>query len=120
MTKGFVLHSAVCIPFSGAGGWLFIQLIHGEHERIDSVFVATYWFGFLVFVLSSWIFYWILQRRLAKPWIPAQLAALLIAGLVTTSIVWASHLYEPQQSAGQKTLLKPESDFVQPGDDGAG
>ena len=77
-------------PFSGAGDWLLVQLIHGEQNRIGSVFVATYWFGFLVFVLASWI----LHRRLAQPWVPAQLAALLIAGLATTLIVWVSHLHE--------------------------
>lgn len=114
MTQRFTLHIILCIFFAGLGWWLFLKLEYNGNDLINSIFVASYFFGFLVFVFFSWFFYWILHRRSTKIWIVAQLIALLIAIIATTAVLFVSHDHENRRKAEEEALLdKQEQEILQ-------
>ena len=118
MTLRFTLHSILCTFFTGLGWWLYLQLYKDGNGLINSISVASYWFGFLIFVLFSWFFYWILHRRSTKSWLIAQLIALLIAIIATLSILFISHQHENRRKAEKEALLlEQESQSLQSEED---
>ena len=106
MTTRFILHAILCIFFAAIGWWLYLQLENNGYTLITPLSVASYWFGFLIFVFFSWIFYWILHRRSTKSWAVAQFISLLIAIIATILIVVISHDHESQRKAEAEAFIK--------------
>lgn len=108
MTTRFILHVILCIFFAAIGWWLYLQLGKNGYTLITPLSVASYWFGFLIFVFFSWIFYWILHRRSTKSWAIAQLIALLIAITATISMLVISHDHENRRKAEEEAFIKKQ------------
>lgn len=114
MSLRFILHIAVCLLLAAAGWWLFTQLDETGHSSITSIQVAGYWFGILVFILFSWFFYWILNRRSTKAWFIAQGIAVVIAISSTVALLLISHIHEQQRKA-EEELLNQEPEILEQG-----
>ncbi len=71
---------------------------------MNSIPVASYWFGFLIFVLFSWLFYWPLHKFSAKSW----LIALLIAVTSTAAMLFIAREYENKINAEEKVLSQDQ------------
>lgn len=108
MTTRFILHVILCIFFAAIGWWLYLQLENNEYTLITPLSVASYWFGFLIFVFFSWIFYWILHRRSTKSWAVAQFISLLIAIIATISMLVISHDHENRRKAEEEAFIKKQ------------
>ena len=105
MTLRFTLHLLICVLLATFGYWLYTQLNISEYKFINSISVASYWFGFLVFLLFSWLLYWILHRRSLKAWAIAQFISVLIAVISTVALVVISHDHEDRRQADEETFL---------------
>ena len=108
MSLRFTLHFLICVLFAALGWWLFLQLRDNTSASITSIHVAGYWFGFLVFILFSWFFYWILHRRSTKAWFISLMIAGFIAVISTGAMVIVSHDHEQQRQAKQEVLNKDQ------------
>ena len=120
MSQRFVLHIILCIFLAGIGWWLYLQLSENEINSITSMSVASYWFGLLIFLFISWIFYWILHRRSTKAWLIALFIAFVISVVSTIALLIISHEHEQQrqealeQSEELEEQEVPELDALEP------
>lgn len=105
MTLRFTLHLLICVLLATFGFWLYMQLNINEYKFINSISVASFWFGFLIFLLFSWLFYWVLHRRSAKVWAIAQFISVLIAVISTAALLVISHDHEDRRQADEETFL---------------
>lgn len=105
MTLRFTLHLLICALLATFGYWLYMQLSINEYDFINSISVASYWFGFLIFLLLSWLLYWILHRRSAKAWAIAQFLSVLIAIISTVALLVISHDHEDRRQAEEEAFL---------------
>ena len=119
MSLRFVLHIIVCIFFAGLGGWLYLQLGHDQSGLINSISLACYWFGYLVFLFFSWIFYWVVHKSSATAWIVAQFFALSIAIFATVSIVIISREHENRRQVEEEAFLQKQESQSAPSQDDA-
>ena len=94
MSLRFTLHLFICVLLATFGYWLYTQLNISEYKFINSISVASYWFGFLVFLLFSWLLYWILHSRSLKAWAIAQFISVLIAVISIVALLVISHDHE--------------------------
>jgi len=109
MTLRLTFHLIVCILLAALGYWLYLQLDLNEYDFINSISVASYWFGFLVFLFFSWLLYWILNRQSAKAWIIALVISFLFAIISTVALLVISSDHEDRRQAEEDTyLLKNE------------
>ncbi len=107
MSARLILHLTLTLILFAFGWWLYMRLEDNSSTAIDSVGVATYWFAVLVYVLFSWLFYWIVHRLKLKAWGVAQIFAVVIAAVSTSSLLFVSHEHQMQLEA--EALQKEES-----------
>ncbi len=108
MSLRFVLHISLCVLLAIAGWWLYQQLSVNSNYSVSSIQVASYWFGILIFILFSWIFYWILHRRSVKAWVIALIIAALIAVVSTAALLIISQDHEQQRQKALEQIQEPE------------
>ena len=114
MSLRLILHILICVLFAAIGLWLFLQLRDNSTSSITSIHVAAYWFGFLIFVLFSWFFYWILHKRSTKAWLISVILAGFIAIISTGAMVIISHDHEQQRQAKEEALNEDqEADIIE-------
>lgn len=101
MSLRFILHISLCVLLTLVGWWLYLQLSKNSSYSVSSIQLASYWLGLLIFILFSWIFYWILHRRSGQAWMISLVIALVIAIVATTALLIISHDHERQR---QKAL----------------
>ena len=104
MSQRSVLHIILCVFLAGVGWWLYLQLSENEINSITSMSVASYWFGLLIFLFISWIFYWILHRRSTKAWLIALFIAFVISVVSTIALLIISHEHEAKRQAEEDAL----------------
>ena len=106
MSARLILHIVTTLVLLAVGCWLYMRMEENAYDSIDSVNVAIYWFVSLVYVLFSWIFYWLVHRLKLKAWVIAQILAIIIAAGATAALLYVSR--EHQQQLEQKTMLQDE------------
>ena len=106
MPARFIIHSIVTLVLLAIGWWLYIRLNGNHKDAIGSVSVAIYWFAILVFVLFSWLFYWFVHRLKLRAWVIAQITAIIIAAVSTTSLLYISR--EHQKQLEEKARLEEQ------------
>jgi len=99
MSARLILHATFTLVLFAAGWWLYMRLEDNSAAAMGSVGVATYWFAVLVYVLISWLFYWIVHRLKLKAWVIAQIFAVVIAAVSTGSLLFVSHEHQKQLQA---------------------
>ncbi len=92
MSARLILHIILTLVLFSVGGWLYMSI--GNVGALSSVGVATYWFVVLVYVLLSWIFYWIVHRLRLRYWIIMQILAIVLAAIATASLLYVSREYQ--------------------------
>ena len=108
MSLRFILHIGLCILFALVGWWLYLQQSESSSYSVSSIQVASYWFGLLIFVLFSWIFYWILHKRSGQAWMIALIIALVIAIVSTVALIIISRDHESQRQKALEQSQEPE------------
>lgn len=106
MSARLILHIVTTLVLLAVGCWLYMRMEENAYDSIDSVNVAIYWFVSLVYVLFSWVFYWLVHRLKLKAWVIAQILALIIAAGATAVLLYVSR--EHQQQLEQKTMQQDE------------
>lgn len=96
MPVRLILHAIVTLVLFAIGWWLYMRMGNRNYGAIDSVSVAIYWFTVLVYVLFSWLFYWMVHRLKFKAWAIAQILAVVIATISTGSIMFLSRKHQKQ------------------------
>ncbi len=106
MKPRFVLHIILSLVLAVIGWHLYTELVNNVEGARDAIFVARYCFGFLVFFLFSWIFYWILRRRKTKVWIISLCISLAISIIATAvlSIIALQHEKQRQEALQNQEL----------------
>lgn len=104
MPVRLILHVIITLVLLAIGWWLYMCLGNRCYGEIDSVSVATYWFAVLVYVLFSWLFYWMVHRLKFKNWAIAQILAVVIATISTSSIMFLSRKHQKQFEEEVKLL----------------
>lgn len=94
MSARLILHIILTLVLFAVGWWLYASM--DNVGALDSVGVATYWFAMLVFILSSWLFYWIVHRLRMRFWIIMQILAIVISAVSTSALLYASREYQKQ------------------------
>ena len=117
MSQRFVLHCIVSILFAALGWWLYQQLNSTSYSFINSISVAGYWFGFLVFLFFSWFFYLILHRRSTNSWFIAQFIALTIALISTATLFMITYNHDKQRKTEEESILQEQQSEVLQQDD---
>jgi len=112
MKQRFILHITLCVFLAGLGYWLYLQLGNNGSDLLNSISVANYWFGFLVFVLFSWLFYWLLHKRSTKSWLIALLVALIIAVTSTVAIPFIAREHENIINVEEKALSQDQDSQI--------
>ena len=105
MTTRFIFHVLICLLLAMLGYWFYLQLSTDTYNFINAITVASYWFGYLIFILSSWLFYWILHKRTTKSWIVAQFFSIIIAVISTLSLVIIAHDHEDRRQADEGVFI---------------
>lgn len=105
MTLRFTIHLIFSLLLAIIGYWLYMQLNTNVYSFISSISVASYWFGYLIFLLFSWFLYWILHRRSARVWAIAQFISILIAVISTVSLLMLSYDHEDRRKVEEETFL---------------
>ena len=108
MHQRFILQVILCVFLAGLGYWFYWQLDVSGSDSLNSIPVASYWFGFLIFVLFSWLFYWPLHKFSAKSWLIALLIALIIAVTSTAAMLFIARGYENKINAEEKVLSQDQ------------
>ena len=106
MKPRFIVHMLLSASLASLGLWLFMQMGTTSYAYIDSIFVASYWFAFLIFLFFSWFFYWILHKRSTTAW----LIALVLAGLIAIAGIVAMRTVSKQY---QQEVEKSEAEAMQ-------
>ncbi len=104
MSARLILHIITTLVLFAVGWWLYMRMQESAHDSIDSTSVALYWFASLVYILFSWIFYWIVHRLKLKAWVIAQILALILTAVATVSLLYISH--EHQKQLEEKAMLQ--------------
>ncbi len=124
MKPRFILHMLLSASLISLGLWLYMQMQTSSHEYIDSIFVASYWFTFLIFLLFSWFFYWVLHKRSTTAWLISLVlaVAIAIAGIIALRIVSKQYQQEIekaeeviQQQNIEQSQIDTEDSTVDPG-----
>lgn len=92
MKPRFIAHMLLSASLASLGLWLYMQMQSSTYQYIDSIFVASYWFVFLIFLFFSWFFYWVLHRRSVIAW----LIALVLASFIAIATYIALHIVAEQ------------------------
>ncbi len=103
MPARFIIHSIVTLVLFVTGWWLYMRLNGSSKDAISSVSVATYWFAILVYVLFSWLFYWLASNLKLRAWMIMQIIAIAIAAVSTESLLYISR--EHQKQLEEKAIL---------------
>jgi ABC-type uncharacterized transport system permease subunit len=114
MSARLVLHIITTLVLFSVGWWLYMRMEENAYDAIDSINVAIYWFASLVYILFSWIFYWIAHRLKLKAWVIAQFIALIIAAVSTVVLQYISR--EHQRQFEQKAMQQQEKSMQEPVD----
>ena len=108
MSARLILHITFTLVLFAVGWWLYRSLGDNSQAAMSSVGVATYWFVVLVYVLFSWLFYWIVHRFKLRAWVIAQIFAVVIAAVSTGSLLFISQQHQRQLESDAKQQEKSE------------
>jgi len=118
MSARLILHIVLTLVLFSLGWWLYKSI--GNSGSLGSVGVATYWFAMLVYILFSWLFYWMVHRLKVRYWLIMQILAFLISAISTSALLYVSKEHQKQiedkamqEQKDEEALISiPEKDDV--------